>query len=336
MTTAPPAQTPVVIGHDSALKHVAKAYASGRMPHAWLITGIEGIGKATLAFHMAHYVLSGGENTLGKLNMQHPASRLVAAESHPDLFIVRRPTDEKTGIPKDIIPAEDARKIAPFLRMTASHGGWRMAIIDEAHALNRFGQNAILKVIEEPPSRCLIVLTATTVGALLPTIKSRCCLLPLKRLDTLALRTVLARSGLTLPEAGIERLIAVSGGSAGFALQIAETQALPLIEELLALLRGLPALDMTRVHALGDRIGRKGESASFSVLEQFLTDTLRQAARGKALGMSSEILPLSIPLDRSLRLWDNVRQIFAKGLEANLDHKLAFVNAMTEIRHTAA
>ncbi|MDD5586412.1 MAG: DNA polymerase III subunit delta' [Alphaproteobacteria bacterium] len=330
MNILPPAQNPVLIGHDHALRQIEAAFASGRMPHAWLMSGIEGIGKATLAFHAAHYVLSGGQNPLGKLDMLHPAARLVAGEAHPDLFVLRRPLDEKTGKTKDSIPVEDARKLAPFLHMTATHGGWRVAIIDEAHALNRHGQNAILKVIEEPPANCLILLTATAPGALLPTIRSRCRMLPLQPLDETSLRAVLARSGLDMVASDMERLIELSGGSAGFALNMAEAETLPLFEELMALLQGLPALDMAKLHTLADRIGRKGDGDNFSVITHLLTNKLCQGVREKALkGQRGS-------LDRSLRLWDNVRQTFAMAVDSNLDRKLAFVNAVCEIRRATA
>jgi DNA polymerase III subunit delta' len=330
MNILPPSQNPVLIGHDHALREVEAAFASGRMPHAWIITGIEGIGKATLAFHAAHYVLSGGQNPPGKLNMQHATARLVAGEAHPDLFILRRPFDEKSGRPKDAIPVEDARKIAPFLHLTSTHGGWRVAIIDEAHALGRHGQNAILKVIEEPPARCLILLTATTPGALLPTIRSRCRVLPLQPLDETSLRTILARAGLDVPSGELDRLIELSGGSAGFALKMAEAESLPLFEELTNMLNGLPALDMFRLHALADRIGRKSESDHFAVITQLFTATLRQDVRALALAGQNAAL------GRSLRVWDRVRHTFAMAVESNLDKKLAFVNAICEIRRATA
>jgi DNA polymerase-3 subunit delta' len=341
-----PSYSPVLIGHDAALRQVREAYASGRMHHAWLVTGPEGIGKATMAFHMAHYVLSGGANLPGRLNMQHPAARLVAAESHPDLFILRRAVDEKTGAQKDSIAVEDARKLASFLRMTATHGGWRVAIIDEAQALNRFGQNAILKAIEEPPARCLIILTVTTPGALLPTIRSRCRVLPLQTLEDDVLRAVLERCGADAGgEAEWQEILALSGGSAGFALKVLQTESLPLYKDLLALLKDLPALDMVRLHQLADKTGRKADADSFAVLTRLLTERLRRAVKAQAEGKEpleaeeasfDARLASGGRLDRTLQLWDKVGQIFAVADHANLDHKLAFINAIAEIRRAAA
>ena len=175
------------------MRQMAEAFASGRMHHAWLIAGIEGIGKTTLAYHIAQHVLSGGENKIGKLDMNHRVAKLVMAEAHPDMLVIRRAADEKTGELRNVIVVDDALRIASFLHKTATHGGWRVVIIDEAHTLNRHGQNAILKILEEPPARVLI--TVTTPGALLPTIRSRCRVLPLAPLDTKHMKTILTRSG---------------------------------------------------------------------------------------------------------------------------------------------
>jgi len=172
-----------LIGHDEALRQAAEAFASGRMHHAWLIAGIEGIGKMTLATHIAHHVLSNGAGKPGVVNAQDRIAKLMASEAHPDMLVIRRATDDKTGEMRKVIVVEDALKLGAFLRMTATHGGWRVVIVDEAHALNRNAQNAILKILEEPPSQALILMTATTPGALLPTIRSRCRIVQLAPLD---------------------------------------------------------------------------------------------------------------------------------------------------------
>jgi len=339
MNIPPPWQNPYLAGHDEAARQFEAAYAAGRLPHAWLIAGIEGIGKATLAWHFAHYVMSGGANPIGKLNMQHPAARLIAAEAHPDLFVLQRPLDERTGALKDGIPVEEARKIAPFLHMTASHGGWRIAIVDEAHTLNRFGQNAILKVIEEPPEKCLILLTVTTPGVLLPTIRSRCRVLPLQPLDDAAMRAVLMRCGAETGDLG--RVIALSSGSAGFALKMLQTGSLPLYEEMLVLLQNLPELDMASAHRLADRVGRKTDRERFAVLAHLLTEALRKAVRAQAAGEPladgfTARLAQGNRLDRTLQLWEKIGQTFATTEAASLDRKLAFLNALSEIRRMAA
>ena len=336
-TIPSPCHALAVIGHDEAKRQIQEAYDSGKMHHAWLLTGPDGIGKATLAYHAAHMILSGGANRFGSFNPEHQSARLIAAESHPDFFVLRRPYDEKTGVQKDTIPVDDARKIAPFLSMTATYGHGRVTLIDEAHTLNRNGQNAILKMIEEPPTGATIVMTATTVGALLPTIRSRCRVVRMEPLLPQQIQTVLARLCIEVPSAiDQNHLFDVAAGSVGRTLKILETDALDLYDELLAILSFLPTLDLVRLHKLADKIGRKGDLDSFNMLTNLLTDALRDAARSVALGLPDQTglaakFASGRRLDKALQLWETTQSTFATARSANLDNKLAFINAVSDI-----
>ncbi len=319
--TAASSQISALIGHEAAKKQIEAAYRSGRMHHAWLITGPEGIGKASLATLAAHLVLSGGENGFERFNPGHSAAKLIMAESHPDLFILRREADEKTGVMKDTISVEQARALTSFLRMTSAHGHGRVAIIDEAHNLTRNAQNAVLKMIEEPPSGAVIFLTATTAGTLLPTIRSRCRLLALEPLAPQEVETVLARLGADLPEGEEKaRLLGAAGGSAGLALRIAETGVLPLFDEALAILSGGAALDVARLHKLADLVGLKTDAESFKLLSALLIEAFRANVRAAPAGQ----------LDRALQVWEKAKETFAMAETGNLDKKLAFIVAMTD------
>ena len=315
-----------LIGHDDAMREVEAVYASGRMHHAWLIVGIEGIGKATLAKHIAQYMMANGQGELGKVNPHSSAAKLVEAETHPDLLIIRRPVDEKTGEQRNIIPVDEVLKVATFLHKTATHGGWRVVIIDEAHALNRFGQNAILKIVEEPPPQTLILITVTTPGALLPTIRSRCRLLQLAPLDAAPMRDILRHAAPQTSPEDVAELIKLSGGSIGFALKVLRTETLVMYREMLGILDTMPQMDVARLHKLADQIGRKADAESFDVLTALLTERLRVIAHEEA---NRE--PVG-RVDLALQIWDKTRSTFAVADYANLDRKLAFINAMSEIR----
>jgi DNA polymerase-3 subunit delta' len=316
-----------LIGHEDAVRQVAEAFASGRMHHAWLLAGMDGIGKTSFAWHIANHVLSNGQNSIGRFDPHNRVTKLVQAEAHPDMLVVRRATDEKTGELRNVIVVDDALKVASFLRRTSTHGGWRVVIIDEAHTLNRFGENAILKILEEPPARALILMTATTPGALLPTIRSRCRILHLEPLDSAHMKTILSRSVPALSAEDTERLIALSGGSAGFALKIARTESLPLYEELLALLDALPAVDVPRLHKLADQISRKADIESFEVISALLLDRLREAALQAARDGADRGL-----VERRLQALDKVSATFGTADRANLDRKLAFIRAIGDSR----
>ncbi len=343
LTVSPPCQTLAVIGHEDAKQQLESAYASGRMHHAWLLVGAEGIGKASLAYLAAQMILSDGESHLDSPNSQHPAARLIAAEAHPDLFVLRCPVDDKTGVVKDSIPVEDARKLAPFMGMTASQGSGRVALIDEAQKLTRNGQNAILKMIEEPPTGATIFLTATTIGGLLPTIRSRCRMLPMQPLTDSQLGIVLARMGADLPtgEDAKARFMAASAGSASRAVKLLDTDALTLFDELLAILAAMPVIDLVRVHKLADQIGKKADADVFDVVTGLLVDTLRDAVRAAALGQG-DALGLAAKLggrgrlDKALELWESTARTFAEAQSAALDKKLALINALSTVSRMTA
>jgi len=336
-----PHQISAIIGHDAAKRQIEQAYDGGRMHHAWLLLGAEGIGKATLAYGAARLLLSGGACRFDRPAFNDPSARLIAAQAHPDMFVLSCPDDEKTGGKKDSIPVESARSLAHFMGLTASQGGGRFALIDEAHKMTRSAQNAILKTIEEPPAGAVIFLTATTVGGLLPTIRSRCRLLPMRPLADNQVEAVLARLGLSLPDGeGARRLLRMAGGSAGQAVRLIEADALSLLDEMAAILARIPAIDYERLHLLAERVaGKGGESDTFAVVGAYFLDALRKTARAVALGEVDALglgAKFSGRLDKILEVCESAASAFAMAKDAHLDRKLAMINALCAIRRMAA
>src|ERR1700761_6420475 len=193
MSAPEPRANPVLLGHEAAEATLLDALRAGRMHHAWLITGPEGIGKATLAYRFARRLLAGPliGDTLA-LDPDHPVFRRVAVGSHADLLTVERAYDEKRKRMKTQIAVEDVRKINSFMALTPAEGGWRVVILDGAEELNQNSANALLKVLEEPPPRAILLLVCSAAGRLLPTIRSRCRRLRLTPLEDDAMNTVLA------------------------------------------------------------------------------------------------------------------------------------------------
>jgi len=192
----PPQKSSFFIAHDNVETALLKQWNINRMPHALVLNGLKGIGKATFAYRLARFALKesrdGGESGLfGEegapktmdIANNHPVFTKIASGGHPDLLTIGRPFDDKKGQFKDDIPVDDIRKVAPFLRKTSSDGGWRVVIIDDANTMNRNGQNALLKILEEPPKNALLILVTHGAGGLLPTIRSRCRFVSFDALD---------------------------------------------------------------------------------------------------------------------------------------------------------
>jgi DNA polymerase-3 subunit delta' len=184
-----PRQNPELFGHAAAERRLLDAWASGRLPHAWLICGPRGIGKATLAYRFARFLLKAGDATGGSgrpaslaSDPQDPVFRRVAAGGHADLLTVERGWDKKRERRRGEIIVDDVRDVGAFLRLTPAEGGWRVVVVDSADEMNPNAANAILKVLEEPPRRAALLLVSHAPGRLLPTIRSRCCRLVLKPL----------------------------------------------------------------------------------------------------------------------------------------------------------
>ena len=169
-----PRETTALFGHAEAERTLLEAYRGGRVPHAWLIGGPAGVGKATLAYRMARFVLAHPDPTAAEVQAarslavpaDHPIARRIAGQAHPDLLVLERVVNEKTGKLFTVIRVEDVRRTVKFFGSTAGEGGWRVCIVDKADELqDPQGANALLKILEEPPANALLMLVSRCAGA---------------------------------------------------------------------------------------------------------------------------------------------------------------------------
>ncbi len=257
-----PRQTQVLFGHAEAEAALLSAYRGGRIPHAFLIVGPKGIGKATLAYRMARFVMAHPDpaaSDIGKaaslaVDDGNPVARRIAAQGQPDFLVIERVLNDK-GVMHKLIRVEDVRETVPFFGSTAREGGWRVAIVDAVDELNASGANALLKVLEEPPERALLLLVSHSASRVLPTIRSRCrivTLRPLSESDVAA--AVAAATNVAADDPEVGEAAAASDGSVARALAMLDGDALELRQTALALLDRLPSTDTKALHALGEAI----------------------------------------------------------------------------------
>jgi DNA polymerase-3 subunit delta' len=313
--------TTVLFGHDDAERALLEAYRSGRLHHAWLINGPAGIGKATLAYRMARVVLAHPDPAASTvkaasslaLAADHPVNRRVAAQTHGDLLVVERTVNEKTGKLRQDIQVDDVRHMVGFFGSTAGEGGWRVAIVDAIDELNEFGANALLKILEEPPRRALLLLVSHSAARVLPTIRSRCRLLVLQPPSAeIVARAAAAAIGRKPVDADVLAAAAAADGSVARALALLDGDALELRNRIIALLERLPVIDPRALHALGDRLlGTDATTlaAFVDTVNAWLSVQLNKGARDRR------------HLDRIAAVWEKFNQAARDAEMYNLERK---------------
>ena len=258
----PPRSTSKLFGHAATEAALLAAYSGGRVPHSFMLIGEKGIGKATLAYRMARFVLANPDPAAPKvraatslaIDPDHPVARRVAAQAHGDLLVLERTPNDK-GVLRQQIAVEDVRRTVSFFGSTAGEGGWRVAIVDAVDELNRFGANALLKVIEEPPERAILLLVCHSASRVLPTLRSRCRLMAMRTLsDGEVTAALAAATGRPVNDPHVEAAAAAADGSVSRALAFLDEETLALRQRALDELSRLPALNANALHALGDAL----------------------------------------------------------------------------------
>lgn len=344
-----PRETSEITGHDAALADAAAAIASGRMHHAWLITGPKGIGKATLAYRMARSLLRYGAGTSPPADLalagDDPVFRRIKALSHPDLLLLRRPVD-KTDRIQGVLPVEEVRKAFDFFSLSASEGGWRVCIVDSADDMNIAAANALLKILEEPPVNAVFLLISHSPGRLLPTIRSRCRKLALSPLKDADLLRIVARHFPELPKDDLRLAAQLAEGRPGSALALARDGGLDMFREMISLLMSLPRPDLTALHALGDRLARPNAAQSYETMMEMLTAWLARMIRLGAAGAIPEDraageaalmqrLLAAAPLDQWTGVWENINSLLRRADSVNLGRKQVILSIFSSLAETA-
>jgi len=288
-----PRQRSVLLGHGKAERRLLDAYNAGKLHHAWILNGPRGIGKATLAYRFARFLLAnplkhGERRETLAIDEHDPLFRRVAAQGHSDLLTVTRSFDQRSKRLKGEIGVDDVRPVSQFLARTAGEGGYRVVVVDAADEMNANAANALLKSLEEPPPQTVFLLIAHVIGRLLPTIRSRCTRLELQPLPEETVARVLD----TLPAELVPQVstdqrnltIRLAEGSPGRALQMLGSGSLRMFEDFSRLMASVPGIDYQRVLDFADSLRAINVIDDYrlftDLLEQWLSRRIRDAARG--------------------------------------------------------
>lgn len=335
-----------LFGHEEAAKMLAGAARSGRLHHAWILAGPKGVGKATLAWRFARALFAYGPAACPDdltVAEPHPVWRQVAALAHPDLMLVRRPWDPDRKRFRVELPVEEVRKLHGFFSRHSSYGGARVAVIDAADDMSRSAQNALLKILEEPPAGAVLLLISHVPGSLLPTTRSRCRMLTLRRLEEGPMGAAVAALAPNVAVQERALLAALADGAPGRALELAETDALTLYREISDLLLGLPRLNGAKLFAMAERVARapaeRGLAQFVTLLSQIEGRLMRGAYAALPAVPGEEVLlrhlRAALPLERWADLWDALWAQAAQAEELNLDKKQLILNTFFAIEAAA-
>ncbi|MFQ5953447.1 MAG: DNA polymerase III subunit delta' [Kiloniellales bacterium] len=354
-----PRETASLLGHEAAERRLLDAWACGRLPHAWLLTGPRGIGKATLAYRLARFLLrnAGKAESIRPpqglaVDPEDPVFRRVASGGHADLVTVERAWDDKRGRRRGEIVVDDIRGVGAFLRLTPAEAGWRVVVVDSADEMNPNAANALLKCLEEPTERAVLLLISHAPGRLLATIRSRCRRLTLKPLSDQVVARIVKQHYPEMSAPDVGALAGLAEGSAGRALALAAEGGLAVYRELAALLNRLPAVDGEALHALGDKLARPGADALWQAIGELLRGWLVRAVRTGVLGPAGAheavageaeaMRRLAGPgpgaasgLDRWVEVWEKTDRLLGQSDTANLDRKQVLLDVFFALESAA-
>lgn len=320
-----PRANPNLCGHDAAVSAFYHGATSARLHHGWLISGASGIGKATLAFRFARWLLAGATSADLSLDPAHPIFRRVSAGTHPDLFTVERRINEKTERLQSEIVINTVREACQFMRLTPAEGGWRVVVIDGAEDMNSNAANALLKILEEPPKQAILLLLVQAPSRLLPTIRSRCRALPLANLPDATMLDLLNDYAPNLTNKTKANLVDIAEGSIGNALALAADDGIVLaglVDEALT-----APVSPERAQSIADTVARSIEGVDkfapfMTLLRNRLAARTRHAAR---VGVPPATLAAPVTL------WQEFGALEREVIGLNLDKRAAIITALSQL-----
>ena len=347
-----PRHTQHLLGQSAAEADFLAAFNRGRLHHGWLITGPRGVGKATLVWRLARFLLATEAGSMfppDTLDIPDgPILSRTNALSEPRLFLLRRPWDDKAERLRAEITVDEVRKMKSYFALSAADGGQRVAIIDAVDDMNTNAANALLKLLEEPPPRVTLFLISHQPARLLPTIRSRCRALRALPLSPADLSDALTQAGGEVAPEDRVALAELAGGSVGAAFEMTNLDGLKLYAALIRLMGTLPRLDRPMALALADQGAKKGAEAQFDLIVSLIDLFLSRLARAgtvaelppEAARSEAALIERLSPDPQAARHWADLAQTLGnrarRGRAVNLDPAALLMDMVLKIDEVAA
>lgn len=269
-----PRFTNQIFGQEPAIEKFITAANSDRILHAWLITGPKGVGKATLAWKIAKFLLVHGIQHQSNKNADSqfktietdtadPIVGRISAMSEPSLSLVRRMYIPDRKRFKTQIGVEEIRTLSNQLSLFPTGNQPMVAIIDSADDMNNFAANALLKLLEEPPRNSYLFLISHSPDKLLPTILSRCGILRCSALEPANLKSAVEATGAFQVEDEVS-LTELSGGSVGDSIRLHANEGIDNYSQLINIISSIPKAHRSEFYSLASKCGGLGTEIQYS------------------------------------------------------------------------
>lgn len=340
----PPNASTSFFGSDDLEKHLLTLYNADRLPHGLIFSGIQGVGKSTFAYRFARFLLKESEKNDGAMGgglfgdsddvaaesmsvaADDPIFMQIESGAHLDFKLIEPDLKPNSTQRRDVIDVAQVRKLSDFMKLKSSRdGGWRVALIDDADLMNRNAQNALLKLLEEPPKQTVLILVCHRLGSMLPTIRSRCQTFKFDEINDAKVSELIEELKPDMTPTELDLVLSMSNGSLGRAINFTSETAFEVLSDLQTALSNWPNLDWPSLHVLAERFAQAKDDVTRPTFKEYMLWLFAECIKTKVnrsfLGEDwLRAMTASYDLKELIKLQDDLKQHFADVESGNLDH----------------